>query len=93
MGSDSFSAEAAAGLLVHGGFFRFLVRRLQSGRNGFQVAVYAHELLQDRDSLLRRLIHRLPGLLAILICLLLGLGEQLLTRPLGVSRACCPVRP
>ena len=64
---------------------QFVVRRLQSGRNPVQVAVYAHQLLQDLDALLTRLVHRPPGLLTILISLLLCVGEELLTLLLGVG--------
>src|SRR5271155_6242267 len=64
--------------------FEFPISRFKGGRNRFQVPVYAHQLLEDLDSLLTRLVRRPPGLLTIVISLQLRVGEKLLAFLLGL---------
>ena len=69
---------------------QFPIRRFKRGWNGFQVAVDAHQLLQDLDPLLTRLVHRPPDLLAVVVGLLLRVGKQAARAAAERRRAALP---
>ena len=64
---------------------QFLIRRFKGGRDAFQIAIYAHQLLEDVDALLSRLVHGPLGLLTLPIGFQLCVGEQLLAGLFGVG--------